>query len=106
MLKGLGKYIKDNPEGYWFKSRLYGWGWIPATREGWLVTLAFIGFILWNGFSIDKNQEPTPTELGWFFARIGIAIVVLIVICFKTGERPHWQWGVPNKYKRDLDDRP
>ena len=39
-------YIKDNPEGYWFKRKLYGWGWTPATWQGWLSTFVFIGLVL------------------------------------------------------------
>jgi hypothetical protein len=26
----------------WFRARSYGWGWTPATVEGWLVMLAFL----------------------------------------------------------------
>ena len=30
MIKEYIAYLKDNPQGYWFKARLYGWGWAPA----------------------------------------------------------------------------
>ena len=30
----------------WFRSRRYGWGWEPASIEGWLVLLAFIAAVV------------------------------------------------------------
>ncbi len=27
MIKKYLNYIKDNPEHYWFKAKIYGWGW-------------------------------------------------------------------------------
>ena len=30
MLKQYIAYLKDNPQGYWFKAKLYGWGWVPV----------------------------------------------------------------------------
>jgi hypothetical protein len=31
MIEEYKKYLKDNPEVYWFKAKLYGWGWFPVT---------------------------------------------------------------------------
>ena len=28
------EYIRNNPKGYWFKRKLYGWGWFPVKWEG------------------------------------------------------------------------
>jgi len=39
MIKEYIAYLKDNPQGYWFKAKLYGWGWDPAIWQGWLVLL-------------------------------------------------------------------
>jgi hypothetical protein len=30
LFKEYTDYLKDNPQGYWFKRKLYGWGWTPA----------------------------------------------------------------------------
>jgi len=42
MIKEYIKYLKDNPEGYWFKAKLYGFGWAPAAWQGWLVLFVYI----------------------------------------------------------------
>lgn len=87
------EYIRDNPEGYWFKRRLYGWGWVPATWQGWLITLAFIVILISYGFYFASMGNPTERDLAIFFVTIAISIIVLILVCYKTGEKPQWTWG-------------
>jgi len=47
------EYLKDNPNKYWFRRKLYGWGWTPATWQGWLTLLIFILIIPLNFYRID-----------------------------------------------------
>jgi hypothetical protein len=93
------KYLKDNPKGYWFKAKQYGWGWVPVKWQGWAVTAIFVGLLLWNGFDFSENLNPTDAELTWFFIKIAILVSALIFVCYKTGEKPRWNWGVPKKDK-------
>lgn len=100
MFKEYIEYFKDNPKGLWFKRKLYGWGWTPVTWQGWLVTLIFVGFIIWTGTTLSPTA--TTNDLDWFFAKIAVAIFLLMFIAYKKGEKPRWQWGVP---KKDDDSR-
>lgn len=34
------------PISRWFRPKRIGWGWSPASIEGWIVTLAAIGAIV------------------------------------------------------------
>jgi len=90
-------YIKDNPKGYWFKRKLYGWGWIPVSWEGWLFVLGFIAIILLDGIYLasktSPNIEPTTRDLSLFFGVIIISVILLFWICYKKGEKPKWSWG-------------
>lgn len=88
-------YLKDNPQGYWFKRRLYGWGWVPVTWQGWLVIVVFIALLLMNGLALETNGEPSNEDLFWFFFNLILTVTILLLICFKTGETPGWQWGIP-----------
>ena len=92
------EYMKDNPKGLWFKMRLYGWGWVPVSKEGWLVVLGFIGILLLNGIyfasKISPNGNPTTWDLSLFFGVIVISIIFLFWICYKKGEWPKWNWGL------------
>ena len=89
-------YLKDNPEGYWFKRKLYGWGWTPATREGWLVTLGFLIMVLALTFNIDNNSSSEQVIFG-FVVPVWFLIFVFIFIAYKKGEKLRWQWGVKDK---------
>lgn len=85
-------YLKDNPKGYWFKRKLYGWGWTPATWQGWLMLFVFIFLIIAFALTVDKNS--TTSEV--FFTGI-LPIILLTItfirICYIKGEKPRWQWG-------------
>ncbi|MEK7570394.1 MAG: hypothetical protein AAB515_03090 [Patescibacteria group bacterium] len=79
----------------WFKAKQYGYGWYPATWQGWLVLVIYLGIILWSAFtSFDTNtKEVTPAQVWRFIAIDGVATILLIVIAWKTGEPAKWRWG-------------
>lgn len=85
-------YLKDNPKGYWFKRKLYGWGWTPAKPAGWAV----IGLYLFSILGLVVYAEKTgcvEEEPFRFVALVVVATILLIVIAWRTGEPPKWQWG-------------
>jgi len=89
MFKEYIEYLKDNPEGYWFKRKLYGWGWTPAKWQGWLVLVIGI-LIALAGFYIGELDDAPGA------AALGILIMIILVITFSwwKGENPpRWQWG-------------
>ena len=73
---------------YWFKRKLYGWGWVPVTWQGWLVTLALIIFVTFIAVVFL-----TKGKLIEYFVSLIFAIAVLMYIAYKTGEKPRWSWG-------------
>ncbi|MDO8648257.1 MAG: hypothetical protein Q7R81_00565 [Candidatus Peregrinibacteria bacterium] len=75
----------------WFKAKHYGWGWYPATWEGWLVMLVFVLLIV--GTSILFDLEQHPERMIPFFLTITALVLALLVICYRTGETPRWRWG-------------
>ena len=96
MLKKYIAYLKDNPEGYWFRRKLYGWGWTPAKWQGWCVTFIYILLILVLVLSREEAIPGNPDSGSNFltFALPIIALtILLIVIAYKKGEKPRWQWG-------------
>lgn len=96
MLKKYIAYLKDNPEGYWFKRKLYGWGWTPAKWQGWLITLIYSFLIL--GLVLSREEAiPGNPDSGSNFLTFALPIIILtaifIVVAYKKGEKPRWQWG-------------
>lgn len=87
---------KENKK-YWFRRKLYGWGWFPVTWQGWLITLFFILIMLLNGyfFNYRVSNIGKPTKFDWFlfYGIIILSTLILILICYKKGEKPKWSWG-------------
>jgi hypothetical protein len=71
----------------WFKRKSYGWGWVPYSIEGWLITIGFVIAILYISI---KYAETNP---ALFIAYLISLIAVLIFISYKKGEKPRWRWG-------------
>ena len=98
MFKKYIDYIKDNPEHYWFKRKIWGWGWVPATWQGLLTTLVYVGLILLTVLNREESIPGNP-DSGSNFLVLGLPIILLTVtfifIVYKKGERPKWQWGLP-----------
>ena len=93
MFKEYIDYLKDNPEGYWFKRKLYGWGWTPATWQGWVSTAVFL--IVYVGYAfvsatLTKSLGPANP---YFVAPLAIIFFIFLFVVYKKGERPAWQWG-------------
>jgi len=96
MIKQYINYLKDNPNGYWFKAKLYGWGWVPVTWQGWAVTLGYLVLVILLGLTIDNSS--TPLEVAFTIGLPALLLTAtLIRICYKKGEKPRWQWGLPKK---------
>ena len=95
-LKTYIEYLKTNPEGYWFKRKLYGWGWTPATWQGWAVITIYILAVLSFAFTID-DKASVREVLFTGTLPITLLTITLIRICYKKGEKPRWTWGVIEK---------
>ncbi|MFA6415050.1 MAG: hypothetical protein WC217_03075 [Candidatus Paceibacterota bacterium] len=95
MIKEYIAYLRDNPEGHWFKAKVYGWGWTPATWQGWLILAVFVALIVLNFFRLDANSHSASDTVRPFIIQTALLALLLIGICYATGERPRWQWGLP-----------
>jgi hypothetical protein len=76
----------------WFRAKTYGWGWTPATWQGWLVVLIYAGTI---GGSALLFLRPRPTVTGCieYVSTIAVASALLVAICIRKGEKLGWRWG-------------
>ena len=89
MFKQYLRYIKDNPHGYWFKRKLYGWGWVPVKWQGWLVVVIGIA-ILFAGLYIGEiDDAPGAALLGFI-----LMIAFIFTFGYWKGEKPRWQGGL------------
>ena len=96
MLKKYIAYLKDNPQGYWFRAKLFGWGWTPVSWQGWLVTIIYIALIVFFARTIDGNSPPREVAFTFILPLI-LLTLTFIRIAYKYGEKPRWRWGMPKK---------
>lgn len=70
----------------WFVNKTYGYGWTPATGEGWLVVFFWLVLFIPLTLIIEHN---------WILGLIGIFFItgLLLFVAYKKGEKPCWQWG-------------
>jgi len=89
MFKKYIEYYKNNPEGYWFKRKLFGWGWVPVKWQGWLVVIAGIIIAIAGIYVGDTDDAPGAALIG-----ILLMIGLIIIFGYWKGEKPRWQWGL------------
>lgn len=77
----------------WFKAKKYGWGWTPVSFEGWVLVTAYCIAIFYIFFKIDSSSHSVSDTLISFFPILVLLTAILMAISYKTGEKPHWQWG-------------
>lgn len=97
MFKEYIAYLKDNPRGYWFKARLYGWGWVPVKWQGWLVVAFGVAIAVAGIYVGDIDDAPGAALIG-----ILLMIAILFAFGYWKGEKPRWQWGLSKDVRSSI----
>ncbi|MAJ97066.1 MAG: hypothetical protein CMI56_00435 [Parcubacteria group bacterium] len=97
------EYLKDNPEGYWFKRKAFGWGWVPATWQGFATIAVFSAAVLLFALTLDKNSSGREVVFTFLLPFIFLTII-FFRIAYLKGEKPKWQWGMPKKETQGSSD--
>ena len=87
------KKLKKNK--YWFKSKRFGWGFVPISWEGWLFILAMIILISISVFVNKIYLESACLENGLSFL-LDFVLILLVSIQIsikKSRDKPRWRWG-------------
>jgi uncharacterized membrane protein len=76
----------------WFKAKRYGWGWYPATWQGWLVLLVWIVLFF---LTMLRLEDATSFReiLSEVVVPVVLEVALLIMLSWGTGEKPRWRWG-------------
>ena len=78
---------------YWFKSKPLGWGWYPATWQGWSILLFYLFLVITNFRHVNSVTNSVNGSLLSIVPETFILTILLIIICHATGEKPEWRWG-------------
>lgn len=79
---------------FWFKAKRFGWGWYPATWQGWLVLVGFLVLDFGNVYRLDLKRGSPQVVVNEFLIEMFFLVALLIWICYRTGEKPGWRWGI------------
>ncbi|MCC5829989.1 MAG: hypothetical protein JJU36_11130 [Phycisphaeraceae bacterium] len=73
--------MADDPKPrYWFVPKTWGWGWQPATWEGWVTVL------IWVLVVIPLGAVIAVVDIVWFLVFMAAMVAVLLAICrYKSG---------------------
>lgn len=78
---------------HWFRAKTYGYGWTPATWQGWLVLALYLALIFATFFVIDSYSLSEKESVIVFLPLMLVYTFALIFICVRTGEKARWRWG-------------
>lgn len=85
------KNIQRSP--YWFRAKTYGWGWTPASWQGWMILLIYMYALVTMFLSVDARSRSGSDTLISLAVPFILATTIMIAICYRTGEPPEWRWG-------------
>ena len=80
-------------QNLWFKAKNYGWGWVPVSWQGWVVTLLYVLGIVY--ILLERDRDAILGNHAWENLIINFIFLTLVfvLIAYKTGEKPRWRWG-------------
>ena len=77
----------------WFKAKTYGWGWRPATWEGWVATALYVfAFALWFVYVVKVPDQTHGRPTLFVIAPLALLTAGFIALCWAKGEKPNWNW--------------
>lgn len=77
----------------WFRAKKYGWGWTPATWQGWFSVIVYVAVIVRFAFILNEREHSGSDFLMNFVLFAAIPTLLLTWLCHEKGEKPHWSWG-------------
>ena len=102
VLKAMSYQEAIMVRAYWFRAKRYGWGWgLPLTWQGWAVFIAFICLVVAGAWLFPPHRATMA-----FVAYMVALSIILVTVCWMTGEPPRWRWGDEDTASRPTSSRP
>lgn len=77
----------------WFRAKICGYGWIPCSWQGWLVLVVYIIALVVTFRTVDLHSHSGSDTLIGVVPLWVLYTFILLLICYRTGEKPRWRWG-------------
>lgn len=82
---------------FWFIRKTYGYGWVPASWQGWASMVVYTALIVFAVVRHDANSYSGSDTLYAAVPEFALYTALLIILCIWKGEKPRWQWGQEKK---------
>ncbi len=77
---------------YWFRAKSFGWGWTPATWQGWATLAVYMFAVVTMFLSVDERSHSISDTFMTILAPCIVATLIFMAICYRTGEKLEWRW--------------
>ncbi len=83
---------------FWFKNKDYGYGWYPASPEGWTVLCVYFALLIWLIMDFlptalaPHARNEIPASLYWYLGKVFLLTGCLVCVARWKGEKPEWRW--------------
>jgi hypothetical protein len=81
-------------EKLWFRSKRSVWSWYPASWQGWVTLLFYIGLLIYGSWVLLPRERFEPFEsvriLSWLVF-VFATVLSLIIVVWTTGGKPSAQ---------------
>jgi len=80
---------------HWFTPKRFGWGVMPISIEGWLLTIALIGLV-WLAAYVNNiyTEMVTPQDIIRFVIDAIMLVGLFMVVAERKCNEPiTWRWG-------------
>lgn len=78
---------------YWFRPKMFGWGAVPVTWQGWAATLAFVAVAAAIAYLAEHRSEI------WLLLLAPIVLAFIWLCWAKTDGEWRWRWGADGETK-------
>lgn len=79
--------MSESDRDDWFPAKTVGYGWGPPRRwQGWVVLALYMAAVVGLALRFPPQREPAVFLIG-----VGVATVLLIIVCVLKGEPPRWR---------------
>jgi hypothetical protein len=82
---------------YWFRRKVHGLGATPATWEGWLVILVYVGLMIGLARYLTGRESPLPVPV---FPVVAIILTGVLVWLTWTRTEGGWRWTPGRRDRR------
>jgi uncharacterized membrane protein YfcA len=83
--------VSDTPD-LWFKRKRFGYGWVPATWQGWVAVALYVAGIVVAARSLPDSHVP-PGMLILYFGVLLLWTALFFMLVRRKGPKMRWRWG-------------